>query len=339
MILSSCRCLAPYHSRRRAAADATVALDGRRTRQDPTGTGSLRARFERDMVRRFTKVKRLIRRAIVELDVLGARGNLAAQIQSHVIAASVLRRMPLMSSAKDAAPQPQTREFAFERPADKVQGFMSWLRSAARSEILQTETGTPLRSAANVSWMNTYIDSAYQSGLKDAKSLTNEGLRVGAGNFNSPVHADRVALIYTRAYRDLEGITDEMDKQISRVLAQAMAEGRGIGPASFQGAYDLAQELADRVDSIGITRARTLARTEVIGAHAEAALNLYEEVGLEDVTADVEFATAEDTSVCPECADMRGDVYTIEDARGVIPVHPNCRCAWIPVVQDAGGAA
>lgn len=44
--------------------------------------------------------------------------------------------------------------------------------------------------------------------------------------FNAPFYLERVGLVYTRTYTDLKGITDTMASQISRVLAQGMAEGR-----------------------------------------------------------------------------------------------------------------
>ena len=89
------------------------------------------------------------------------------------------------------------------------------------------------------------------------------------------------------------------------------------------------------VDAIGVTRARTLARSEMTAAYAEAQLNTYEELGIEGVEVEAEFATAGDDVVCPECEELEGKIYSIEESRGVIPVHPNCRCAWIPVVAEA----
>jgi hypothetical protein len=52
------------------------------------------------------------------------------------------------------------------------------------------------------------------------------------------------------------------------------------------------------------------------------------------VEADVEHQTAGDSRVCPQCASLQGTRYTIAEARGVVPVHPRCRCAWKPVVED-----
>ena len=33
---------------------------------------------------------------------------------------------------------------------------------------------------------------------------------------------------------------------------------------------------------------------------------------------------------CPQCLVLDGTVFTVKEARGIIPRHPNCRCAWIP---------
>jgi SPP1 gp7 family putative phage head morphogenesis protein len=60
---------------------------------------------------------------------------------------------------------------------------------------------------------------------------------------------------------------------------------------------------------------------------------------LEGVTVDAEYTTADDNKVCPKCRQLEGNVYTIDEARGIIPVHPNCRCAWNPVVRDPSGVA
>src|SRR5215470_15020018 len=160
-----------------------------------------------------------------------------------------------------------------------------------------------------------------------AQGATVEPRWVDAAFFR-PLHADRAGLIYTRAYGELEGITSTMSAQVSRTLAQGIAEGRGM--------RELSKTLADQVD-VGIKRARVLTRTEVINAHAEATLNSYTEAGLEGVTVNAEYTTAHDDKVCPKCAALEGRVYIIDEARGMIPRHPNCRCAWNPVVVDPQG--
>lgn len=46
-----------------------------------------------------------------------------------------------------------------------------------------------------------------------------------------------------------------------------------------------------------------------------------------------EFTTQGDDKVCPECELLAGEEYTVDEARGVIPVHPNCRCTWEVTIE------
>jgi SPP1 gp7 family putative phage head morphogenesis protein len=79
------------------------------------------------------------------------------------------------------------------------------------------------------------------------------------------------------------------------------------------------------------------AGTEVIGSHAAATLNSFKEAGLVGVKVLAEFATAGDAQVCEQYAALEGQIYSMEKAEGLIPVHPNCRCTFIPAVDDLGG--
>jgi hypothetical protein len=44
----------------------------------------------------------------------------------------------------------------------------------------------------------------------------------------------------------------------------------------------------------------------------------------------VTILTAGDDRVCDECDSLEGLTFTIEEARRLIPVHPNCRCVFVP---------
>jgi SPP1 gp7 family putative phage head morphogenesis protein len=292
--------------------------DARKGRTDPTGLGSVRSRYEREVKHRFGLLRRAIRDAIVKDDVLGLKGTRITPFGQ-----------PLRISSRDAkiSSKPSPGQFAFERSAGKVQSFMDWVRQAQAEGILETSLGTPLSAAASSSWQNVYLQSAYQKGMSDAAKRAGQSLGSPiSAAFNQPVHADAAALIYTRAYESLSGVTEVMATNMSRALARSMVEGLG--------AMDTADALTDVVDGIGLTRARTIARTELTAAYSEATLNSYEEMGLEGVTVEAEFTTADDDSVCPECEELEGKVFSIAESHGVIPVHPNCRCAFLPVVPD-----
>jgi SPP1 gp7 family putative phage head morphogenesis protein len=301
-----------HHARELRYTPLSVNVRSRQRRRrrfpDPTHTTGIRKAFERDMLRRFKKLRRDIVTTIAKNDAFGLRSGIRVNEPGRQF------------------------QFAFPRAADKVSAFMEWLQQQQNATVLELQRGATLRTAAERSWANVYIDGAYQRGIRQAgQELRAAGATVSDryldASFNLPVHADRVGLIYTRTYSDLRGITEAMDTQISRILAQGLIDG--LGP------MELARDIVDRVDGIGIARARTLARTEIIAAHAEASLNSYEEAGLEGVAVTAEFSTANDNAVCPECEELEGKTFLIEEARGVIPVHPNCRCAFIPNIEDA----
>jgi SPP1 gp7 family putative phage head morphogenesis protein len=269
-------------------------------RYDPTKTTSLRRKFEGEAALRFRKLKGKINRLLIIDDAFGLTTN--------------------------------KRQFAFPRSSEKVSAFMEWLDTQQKAGILEVSAGVGSRSAASTSWSAVYVRSAYQRGMSQgAATLRRAGVEVSpewvTDAFTRPFHADRVALAYTRVYDELRGITAQMDTQISRSLGEGLSQG--LGPRQ------IAQSINNRVDKIGITRARMMARTEVIRAHAEASLNTYEEAGILGVGVEAEWRTAQDASVCPECeAASQSGPYTIAQARGMIPLHPNCRCAWLPIVEN-----
>jgi SPP1 gp7 family putative phage head morphogenesis protein len=260
----------------------------------------------------------LINQAIIQNDVFGLKSRQIGDGAAKVM--------------MDAAAPPE-RAFEFSRSSDKVTQFMAWLTQQQDNLILGVTHGVDIASSSDSAWTNLYIELAYTSGLSGAASkMRKEGASVASSwvntAFQRPIHADRVGLAYTRTFSELDGITKTMDQQISRVLAQGIAEGRGP--------FDIARQINERVDKIGRTRSRMLARTEVINAHADASLNAYQEAGLEGVEVEAEWLTAADP--CPKCEEAaRGGPYTISVARGLIPLHPNCRCAWAPKVVNGTG--
>jgi len=131
-----------------------------------------------------------------------------------------------------------------------------------------------------------------------------------------PFHADRAALIYTRAFNGMKGVTEAMKAQMAHVLATGMAEGRHP--------WQIARRLADRVDKIGITRARLIARTETARAHRQATLNEFE--ALEGIVGEEIFGqwwTALDERVRPRHREWHGKVYTREVLATMVG-EPNC---------------
>jgi len=278
---------------------------------DPTHTKTLRRAFEGDVGKRFRWLRGRVRKAILDLDVFGMKQN-----------------------ASISAPRlPPEGAFAYPRSADKITAFMQWLKDQENAGILGIRRGLT-HSASEVEWANVYIDHAYRQGIRRAhqelKDVRWPGVTVDDKiidfAFAQPFHADRVGLIYTRVYSELKGITEAMDVEISRILADGMA--RGESPRN------IAAKLSKSIKGMETKRARVMARTEIIRAHHHANINTYKEAGVQGVKLQAEWSTAGDLHVCPVCLAMEADnPYTLEAILPLIPVHPNCRCVALPLVQ------
>lgn len=71
-----------------------------------------------------------------------------------------------------------------------------------------------------------------------------------------------------------------------------------------------------------------------IAVHAQAQLDTFAAMGIEGVTARAELLTAGDSRVCIRCASLEGRVFSLQQAQGIIPLHPRCRCCWQPHLED-----
>ena len=281
--------------------------------QDPTRTITLRAAYVADMTRRFRELQRRIRTKLIDENFLEP-----VRVTNNKLTINV---------------------FEYTNSAEKLDDFMTWLLVQEEQLILERVTipGALPLTRNQVPWANTYLDSAYQKGIRQARAdlgVAGVDPLVVAPNsvlaaFNSPIHAETVELIYTRNFNELKGITNAMDQQISRVLAQGMVDGQGVA--------QIARNINNRVDKIGITRARLLARTEVVHTFNQAALNTYQSVG--DFLGEeiyVKWWTARDADVRPRHRRRHGKIYVREDAQRLIG-EPNCRCSLIPYVPSIEG--
>jgi len=292
-------------------------------RADPTRTTVLRNAFARNLRKRFNKLTQTIRQAIVVEDCFG--------LQPFTFELTT----------------PGRSAFAFPRSADKVSAFMAWLQQQVDAGILEVKELQQVGVGIEEAWTNKYIYDSYKRGVMRARyELQKAGFDVPTiaqtGGIEislaTPFHIDRLGLLYTRTYSGLKGITTAMDTQISRVLAEGIANGDGpvllarklVSTINGTGMGDLAIR-----DTLGRfiparRRAELLARTEIIRAHHQATIMEYRNWALEEVYVKAEWMTAGDNRVCPECALLEGEVFSLETIMSMIPVHPSCRCIALP---------
>ena len=82
---------------------------------------------------------------------------------------------------------------------------------------------------------------------------------------------------------------------------------------------------------VGRDRASMISRTEVIRITNEGNRQHYEEKGVKKV----QWVSAPeiDKRLCPDCRQMNNKVFRVDDAKGLIPKHPGCRCSWVPYIE------
>jgi SPP1 gp7 family putative phage head morphogenesis protein len=276
-------------------------------RADPTRMASLRRAWIADLRRRFARLRKEIVRLVLREDSFG------------------LGRMP---------PNP----FAINEPwrglpeSEQLRAFRAWLRDRFRKELVGRD--------AEDAW-RLYVEEGFRAGAGRAFDDFRRSARAAAERegrpeffegareeflrsaFAQPVAVEKVQLLAGRAFDELEGVTADMATRMTRTLADGLVRG--------QSPRDLARDLAEDVD-IGLGRAERIARTEISRAHADGQLVALEDLGVEELGVQVEWVATPDERLCPECAVLDGKVFSLDEARGMLPLHPNCRCAWAPAV-------
>ncbi len=267
----------------------------------------LRRRVERSLRVRFAALKREITELIVTEDALA------------------LKDEPTLG--EKLTQNATNRRWQFIRSDQKISSFRDWLQGQMDARILTLD-------ANGSAWTAQYVKSAYKQGLMNAFMATKKGVLATnpdfyAGtmaeflrsSFGGSVALEKLELLATRTYEGLRGVTSQMSVGMSRVLASGIADGKNP--------YTIGKELNDEV-GLALSRAIRVARTEIMHAHAEGQLDSYEKLGVQELGLLAEWSTAGDDRVCPLCKPMEGGIFTVKEARGMIPRHPNCRCTWIP---------
>lgn len=332
------------------------------TNIDPSRTGSLRRQFEAVLEGKFGKLRAKVHQLVVVEDAFGMKqtshdpfnvrnsdeGMVDQHSSSGMPSRSVRQGRPNDMHASSGDSQLDSSllvntRWKFQSTDQQVVMFHRWLQQ-------QIDDLVPNGNELETAYWQRYIQEGYAKGAGRAFDDTRKPYARGyaqrgqvsdfykgtkyeflQSSFAQPESIAKVKLLAGRTFTELKGVTDVMSQQMTRTLADGLVQG--LNPRQ------IAVNLVDRVDKIGITRAKAVARTEIIRAHAEGALDAMEQLGVESVGVMVEWSTAGDTAVCPLCADLNGVVIEISKAHGMFPRHVNCRCTPIPsnVGEDKRG--
>lgn len=175
---------------------------------------------------------------------------------------------------------------------------------------------------SNASNSEEYVNRFYQLGAAIGYSDINRKL--------SYTKADKEALFHLKKYNfDLvKDVNTELVKGIKKTITEAVAEGNGAEVTSRR----LRELPLQPVGNISLeTRCNMIARTEHARAVCTGTLQAYSNY---DVSM-VNVITTGDALVCDDCATAeKNNPHTLLEAQDLLPMHPNCRCTFAPVIGD-----
>ncbi len=266
---------------------------------DPTRTATVRRKFLAEMSRRFDRLRKDVVHLLLEEDAFG------------------------LVHAEAIASPTKNQRFMFQTRPEQVDAFRRWLKRQVALRIIGDE------NKVGDEWWEAYVQEGYRQGAGRAFEDTKRRARGQVrdfydgtkqeflrSSFGRPVTVEKTKLLAGRVYSDLKGVTDAMSTKMVRTLTDGLVQGKNPRV--------IAKDLSEDVAGIGRKRAEVIARTEIIRTHAEGQLDAFEELGVTEVGVAAEWLTAGDDLVCEECAPMEGVVMKVEEARNLLPRHPNC---------------
>lgn len=179
----------------------------------------------------------------------------------------------------------------------------------------------------------------------------------------SEMNADELAFLnevlengYNEAFNQTAkkiGITADWELVRKEFIARAISapiNGKNYSDRVWENVNDLANRIYNDIldcirtgkrpnaiakqikDDFGVSayQAARLVNTELARVVNEAQMDVYKNSG---VVEKVMFSATLENNTCDICGDMDGKYYSLHNAPK-IPVHPNCRCCLIPVVDD-----
>jgi hypothetical protein len=173
-----------------------------------------------------------------------------------------------------------------------------------------------------------YLNAARAVAQFEAKQEFARGMGIDWKNYDGTSDAETLKVIFNKTPAFVSSIEENRLKQLRPAAGMMLLWGTRTArrwlPKDFETGIKMDGE--------------TICRMLVSYARSEAQLHTMENMNKGEVRTQVEWSTAGDDEVCPQCQALAGRVFTIEEARGTIP-HPlcscenGCRCVLIPHIE------
>lgn len=202
--------------------------------------------------------------------------------------------------------------------------------SSKKTNSVKQAVGLIDNELIGTNWFAGFIDRSRQQGIERA---FREARKAKIALAPKSVGSAMRWFVATVVAKNRNNTTEDVDKareglnRIAQWLAgRVLEEGRNIAKKS--GSRLQVRDAVRKAFDSAMYRFRLLVNSTVIGSFTDGQLDAFEELGKTKVSIRAEFATAK-SGVCPKCKPLNGKVYTIKAARGLIPLHPDCRCIFI----------
>jgi SPP1 gp7 family putative phage head morphogenesis protein len=204
--------------------------------------------------------------------------------------------------------------------AEKVIDFQTWLTTLIQAGTLQIdETGRV-----------TFLDQEVATAFREGRNRAQQEILASTGQEQLPfpilgtgAQQQQLALVFQQITNSFAAMTATAINTMTTTLSNGLIAG--LSPR------EMAEVLKNDL-KLPLARARTIARTEIQRAHHLGNVSELEAANIEEIVVVAEWSTAKDGRVCRDCARLDGRIFTVDEIKGMIPVHPNCRCVAIPVL-------
>lgn len=170
--------------------------------------------------------------------------------------------------------------YDYELDSQKFNSINLFIQQLLNEQLLDNQQGTFSRSW----WLNFNLENAFEDGARDliqsAKNISTVGnvgvdisRTVNSISMNnilfSSQYQNSLGLVFARVFNNMSGLTESTKSNLSETLTQGMLDGDGINR--------LTKKIVDRI-SVSRSRARRIARTEILNAYRQSATQQTDEL-------------------------------------------------------------
>lgn len=128
-----------------------------------------------------------------------------------------------------------------------------------------------------------------------------------------------IAWVENHALELAQSLTDTAKEEVKEIIKDGLINGKSSG--------QIAQEISSYYDTSEAWKAARVARTETQAALNHGASEAYRQ---SNVVESKEWVA--NPQRCEDCSDRDGKVFPLDNED--IPLHPNCKCCWAPIVKE-----